>query len=278
MSTEKLVDKLKEMGFNTYESKVYLALLKHHPATGYEISKESGVPQARAYDTLKALENSKAVVSLGGKPVTYLPVDPIDLLDRWESKFKDSIAFLKEELPTMSDETVEPVITLRGEESIIKHATDLINTATTNIFLEIWDVDAQKLSEPLEAAKERGVDVKVVGYEDTKLTGIEVFQHSLGEQIERTLGGRWLILSVDDKEGLVGTVSMGDKPPQAVQTRNPGIVLIIKELVIHDIYLLDVESRLKPEIEREYGQDMKELRKQVLGDESTMMVHHFSFN
>ena len=274
---EKLIDTLKAMGFNTYESKVYLALLKHHPATGYEISKESGVPQARAYDTLKALESNKFVVSLGGKPVTYLPVDPMDLIDRWEASFKNSIEILREELPTMSDETVEPIITLRGEESIIKHATDLINTAETNIFLEVWDEDAQRLAPALEKAKKRGVDVKIVGYNDLELSEVEVFQHSLGDQIEKTLGGRWLILSVDDREGLVGTVSMGDKPPQAVQTRNPGIVLIIKELVIHDIYLLDVEERLKPEIEREYGKDMKDLRKRVLGDESSMMVHHFSF-
>ena len=73
---DQIIESLKDMGFNTYEAKVYLALLKHHPATGYEISKESGVPQARAYDTLKALETSKAVVSLGGKPTQYLPVSP----------------------------------------------------------------------------------------------------------------------------------------------------------------------------------------------------------
>lgn len=34
-----LVEKLKEIGFNTYEAKVYIALLKKYPATGYEVSK-----------------------------------------------------------------------------------------------------------------------------------------------------------------------------------------------------------------------------------------------
>lgn len=273
-----LIDKLKDMGFNTYEAKVYLALLKHHPATGYEISKESGVPQARAYDTLKALETNKIVVSLGGKPVTYLPVDPDQLIDRWERSFKGSLAYLREALPSMSDETVEPIINLRGEESIINHATELIAHAKTNIFLEVWNEDCRKLAEPLQDARKRGVDIKVVGYNEVSLDGVEVFQHGLGNQIERTLGGRWLIMSVDDQEGLVGTASVGDRQPQAVQTRNPGIVLIIKELVIHDIYLLDVEHRLQKEIEKTYGKDLKELRERILGDESTMMVHHFSFS
>ncbi len=51
----KLIESLKEIGFNTYEAKVYIALLKKHPATGYEISKLSEVPQARTYDTLNVL-------------------------------------------------------------------------------------------------------------------------------------------------------------------------------------------------------------------------------
>ena len=52
---DKLVENLKEFGFNTYESKVYIALLKKFPATGYEVSKLANVPQSRTYDTLKTL-------------------------------------------------------------------------------------------------------------------------------------------------------------------------------------------------------------------------------
>ena len=133
-ASPQVIEKLKSMGFNTYEAKVYLTLLKHHPATGYEISKESGVPQARAYDTLKALEASNVVVSVGGKPVTYIPVTPEELLDRWERDFKGSITFLRESLPRMGDETVEPVINLRGEESIFKHALEMINAAQRTVF------------------------------------------------------------------------------------------------------------------------------------------------
>ena len=41
-----LVEKLKEIGFNSYEAKVYIALLKKFPATGYEVSKLANIPQA----------------------------------------------------------------------------------------------------------------------------------------------------------------------------------------------------------------------------------------
>ena len=54
-----LVEKLKEIGFNTYEAKVYIALLKKYPATGYEVAKFANIPQSRTYDTLKVLEEKE---------------------------------------------------------------------------------------------------------------------------------------------------------------------------------------------------------------------------
>lgn len=267
--SENLIDKLKELGFNTYEAKVYLALLKHHPATGYEISKESGVPQARAYDTLKALETSNVVVAIGGKPVTYLPVRPDELLDRWEKSFNHSIKFLREALPSLADEKVEPVVNMRGEESILKHALEMVANAKRSIFLELWKVDADRFCQPLLDAKRRGVDVYVVGYDDCTLDGINVYQHSDVE----LMAGRWLILSVDDLEGMVSTIEGGDRPHQAVVTRNPGIVMIIKELIVHDIFLIDVERRLRPEIEQIYGENMLMRRQKVLGSGVEVGMH-----
>lgn len=269
--SENLIDKLKELGFNTYEAKVYVALLKHHPATGYEISKESGVPQARAYDTLKALESSNVVVAIGGKPVTYMPIRPDELLDRWERSFKGSIGYLREALPSLADETVEPVINMRGEESIFKHATELIRNAKKSVFVEMWQVDAERLAQPLREAQARGVDVKIVGYDNCIIDGIDVYQHSA---IEHSLmSGRWLILSADSTEGMVSTVGIGDRPPQAVVTRNPGIVLVIKELVVHNLFLLEVQRNLLPEIERLYGRNMLLLRRKILGAEMGVAAH-----
>lgn len=270
---DNLVDKLKELGFNTYEAKVYLALLKHHPATGYEISKDSGVPQARAYDTLKALETAKVVVAMGGKPTTYMPITPTELLDRWERSFKGSLNYLREALPTMTDEMVEPVLNIRGEDAIFAHARDMIDHAKESLFLELWKQDADRLKDSLKGAVNRGVDLKIVGYDNVELDFCEVYQHGLARTIETSLGGRWLILSADEKEGIVGTVPLGDKAPQAVCTRNPGIVLIIKELIVHDIFLLDVEENLSEQMEKVYGKNLMKLRKKILGDEAMVGAH-----
>lgn len=266
--SDSLIDKLKEMGFNTYEARVYLALLRHHPATGYEISKDSGVPQARAYDTLKALESRNIVVSIGSRPVTYMPIHPDELLNRWERSFKGSISYLREALPSLTDEKVEPVINMRGAESICKHAIEMISNAQFSIFLELWRVDTPLLAQPLIDAKARGVDVKVVGYDGCHIDGLDIYQHMDVEH--SVINGRWLILAIDGEEGMVSTAGMGDHPPQGVVTRNPGIVMVIKELVIHNIFLIDVRHRMFPEIEQCYGKSLRQLRRTILGTETGM--------
>ena len=57
-----VIESLKELGLNSYEAKVYIALLKKYPATGYEVAKLADIPQSRAYDTLKSLETAKIVL------------------------------------------------------------------------------------------------------------------------------------------------------------------------------------------------------------------------
>ena len=258
MNESALLDKLKELGFNTYEAKVYIALLKHHPATGYEISKESGVPQARAYDTLKSLQTANIVVSNGEKPVTYTPISPEDLLNRRERSFLDCITYLRETLPTVSpDESSEPVTILQGIDPIIKQALEMIRHAKQSIFMELWQEDGDLLRDALCQAQARGVMVRIVGYEGYDLDDIPIFIHgSAAHDIDQNPGERWLALAVDDREGMVGRFPPGTIP-QVLVSRNLCIVAVIRKLVVHDICLLRVETDFAAEMTMRYGENMR---------------------
>ena len=89
-----LIEKLKEIGFNTYEAKVYIALLKKYPATGYEVAKLAGIPQSRTYDTLKVLEDKNIVIAANTKPITYTPIKPKQLTQKVQKKINSTINFL----------------------------------------------------------------------------------------------------------------------------------------------------------------------------------------
>ncbi len=268
-----IIERLKAIGLNTYEAKVYLALLKNQPATGYEISKNANVPQARAYDTLKALETQKMVVATGGKPVTYMPVPPEEILNRFEKQYQGSINFLRSSLPSYAIESIEPVHNLRGKEAIYEHAREMIAEARSTIFMELWADDESLLEEPLREAAKRGVRVYVVGYNQVNYDFCKVYQHELADTIESSLGGRWVIMAVDTNEGMVGTWPVGGSEPHAIWTKNPALVLVIKELVVHDIFLLDVEKNLQEPMEQVYGRHMLKLRNKLLGDEILIGAH-----
>lgn len=269
-----IIDRLKHLGLNSYEAKVYLALLKNHPATGYEISKSANVPQARAYDTLKALESQKMVVATSGKPVTYTPVQPEEILGRFEKQYQGSIDYLRDTLPNFAVETIEPVHNMRGSGPIFDHARQMIDLAKTTIFLEMWSDDQHLLEQPLRDAAARGVQVHVVGYNDVSYDFCHVHPHPLVQNaVEPSWGGRWLIMAVDAYEGMVGSSPLGASDLQAVWTRNPAIVLVIRELIVHDIFLLDVEERLKEPMEHVYGVQKLKLRNKILGNEVLIGAH-----
>jgi Cd2+/Zn2+-exporting ATPase len=79
-----LVDQLMALGLTEYESKVYLALLGEHPATGYQIGKAAGIPRSMVYEALGRLEARGAVLkTIEEKAALYRPVSPDSLLDRY---------------------------------------------------------------------------------------------------------------------------------------------------------------------------------------------------
>ena len=269
----RLIEQFRQLGLNTYEAKVYIALLGKHPATGYEVSKSSSVPQARAYDTLKALESKNMVVSMGGKPTTYLPVPPEELLDRIEKTYQSTINELRAELPNYSVESIEPVHNLRGEAAIFNHARQMIENARETIMLEMWSDDQKFLEPALRDANDRGVKIAVVGYNNVSYDFCTVYEHDLADDIEDTLGGRWILLTVDATEGLVGTHPVGQNEPHALWTRNPALVLVIKELVVHDIFLLDIEQTLPDVLTQTYGRGKPRLRNKIFGDINLIGAH-----
>ena len=121
-----LVEKLKEIGFNSYEAKVYVALLKKYPATGYEISKIANIPQARTYDTLKFLEQKNIVVASNTKPISYTPIKPKQILSSYQKKMNLTLNYLEKHLPEVKNDYNEPVITISGKKSIHNKIIEII--------------------------------------------------------------------------------------------------------------------------------------------------------
>jgi len=269
-----IVESLKELGLNTYEAKVYLALLKKYPATGYEVSKIADVPQARAYDTLKSLELQQIVVSSNTKPVSYTPIKPSELTKRYKRKMTATIEYLDKNLPNVKDNYTEPILTINGKQNIYEKIIELINNAKHEIFIELWAYEFKFFEYALFDAYNRGVEVKIVGYENFKCPFGLFFLHPFAKEIETSIGGRMIALAVDNKESIFGKISsLKNEPINVIWTKNEGVVFIIKEFMVHDMYLLDVEENLSEQMKFVYGKGLKKLKDKVLGVNYPFLIH-----
>lgn len=269
-----IIKNLMELGFNSYEAKVYLALLKKYPATGYEVSKVSNVPQARAYDTLKSLEKQKVVTKSSSKPITYTPIKPEDLTKRFKRKLNTTLDFLDKNLPNVKDDYTEPILNISGAASIREKIIEIIKSAKNEIYLEVWSQDFRFMEPYLLDAYNRGVEIKIVGYDNFHCNFGMVFEHGSSKEIELSIGGRMVILAVDNEESLIGnTSSVKGNNLQVIWTKNPGIVFLIKEFIVHDMYLIDVEEHLSEQLKVVYGKNLKTLRDKVLGVNYAYRIH-----
>lgn len=254
-----LIEKFKELGFNSYEAKVYIALLKKFPSTGYEISQIADVPQSRAYDALKSLENEGVVTSSNEKPQKYTPISPKELTQRFKRKINSTIDYLEKKLPEVKDVNNEPIYTLSGYDRNIEKLKEIINNTKKSIYLELWATDYKYLEEVLIKAYDRGVDIKIVGFDNFQpsIIGL-IYRHEEAKTVEHNVGSRLVYLLSDYVESVFGRIES-----QVVWTKNVDIAYMMKEFIVHEMYLLDISQRFPEQLKYFYGPDFVRLKEKI---------------
>lgn len=73
---------LVRFGFTATESRVYVALVRLSPATGYAVAREAGLARANTYGALETMAGRGIVTRLPGRPARYVAEDPETLVGR----------------------------------------------------------------------------------------------------------------------------------------------------------------------------------------------------
>jgi sugar-specific transcriptional regulator TrmB len=215
-----LVEQLVKTGFSEYEAKVYVALQRVSPATGYQLAKESGVPRSTIYEVLGKLIARGAVVTQSfGDMVRYAPVPPDLLLDRMRHEFEDTLDELAGGFKRVTASPVAPGQTwnIAGHDNILAQAREMIERAQTEVAVAVGDDDQlDDLATWLQQAKARKLAVTIVSPVPYEAEGLTVSVHLQGERLRRALG-HGLTLVVDGREALIGEV---DRSESAAWTTN----------------------------------------------------------
>lgn len=242
---EKIISLMQSIGFTQYESQVYLALLKQSNVTGYELAKLSGVPASKIYPILNRLLDKEIVQVIDTEPKKYIPQPPDEILSRMRTDYSTAFDVLDEKLEHIYSEEANAgnhIWNVSGREVIIRKVIDFINECKEKLYLSVWDEELDEISDALQSAKDRGVQVTIVHFGE-KLLGIEnEYKHGREHSIRIERGGRRIALIVDDKKVILGHFSE-DGSSNAAWTINKGLVLLAKDYIIHDIYSIRIVQK-----------------------------------
>lgn len=217
---DQLVEALLAYGLNEYEARAYLALLHHGPAVAGEISRRSGIPRPRVYDTLQRLIEASLVTEHGGAPRRYAPLPLDDFLHQMTSQFRRRQELLKSSLEAPSTEhRNEGLFHIHDEVPLQRAAEDLIDGARSHVHLMASGTDINGWTRALEEARSRGVTLEGVFFGSAEGSAGDWFVGRPSSDNRSEHGGRRLYVVRDHEELLVGELGGGVRP-YGVRTRN----------------------------------------------------------
>ena len=177
------LNKLRDFGLNTYESKIWTALLSRGISTAGELSDIANVPRSRSYDVLESLEKKGFIIMKPGKPIKYLTVKPEEVIERIKKKVEEQteeqlalIEKLKSEkiLDELSSlhsqgldlvESIDLTGAIKGRKNIYNQLASMIKNAKKSITLVTSEEGLIRkkdiLIRHLKKAKESGVKIKI---------------------------------------------------------------------------------------------------------------------
>jgi len=228
---KEFIKKIKDFGLNSYEAKLWTALLSRGISTAGELSDIANVPRSRTYDVLESLERKGFIISKIGKPIKYLVIPPKEVLERVKKKIiqeseikivnmdKLKQSNVLSELTTLHTQGIDMVDStevsgrFRGRDSLYDHIDLMIKEAEKEIILCTSEQGLLRkydfFKKAFEKAAKKGVKIKIAApltktnkHISKELKGIAEIRHA------KNLNARFVIVDnkslmfmlLDDKE------------------------------------------------------------------------------
>ncbi len=233
---------LTQIGFTEYEAKVYIALLEAGPATGYQVSKHSGVPRSMVYETLRRLHGRGAVLEhIEGRATLYRPLPPDVLLDRYEEGHHRLIAGLRTGLQArFTADKADGTWSITGHSAVLTYAIQLIRSARREVSLVLDDRSLADLREEIGAVSAAGVAVHALLTGAGELEYGQVLRHPPLESELQGLTGTLLVVA-DNTEALIASTGHATT---ATVTQDPNLVMIARQFVWMEMLTQRIYARL----------------------------------
>lgn len=179
-----IVKKMKDFGLNSYEAKIWAALLSRGVSSAGELSDISNVPRSRTYDVLESLEKKGFIIMKLGKPIKYMAIHPSEVINNIKKRIKEESVQKEQQMDELKDseilnqltelhthgiDMVEPtdmVGLVKDRKNIYDHMESMIKGAEKTVYImtsrEGLLRKAQHMKRTLKKLAEKDVAVKVL--------------------------------------------------------------------------------------------------------------------
>jgi len=245
-----------------FEAKGYVSLLEKGNVTGYELSKQSGIPSSKVYSVLNSLVRKEFIVPLESRPVRYLPKPPREVIGKYFTELKKTLTFLRKTLDIIRRRSNhEKVVTrnILGKKEVLAKTREVISGTKRTLYIALWKEEARYIQAALEKVKARGIKIYVVAYGPVPIHFAKVYHHAPSDPVFRERKERRLVVISDDRKALFASFSEEDSD-KALWTDNKGLVLLLRDFIIHEIYIVKIREAFPREISKTFGSNWEKIR------------------
>ncbi len=227
---------LRRFGFTSTESRVYLALLKVSPATGYAVAREAGLARANAYGALERLAARGVAARLPGRPARYVAADPASLTGKLDREWKRDLDSLAQQLAALArrdDQPAPPLHEVLSDRTALQDRLAACARSAGEELLGVvgpWAVDCFA---ELDGTRRTRAAVRILSLGVPAPDGALVRQASPGE-IAAYWGGLPVALVADRRLAVLGLFFDGNLASGLV-TSHAAVVPFIRHLLRREL-------------------------------------------
>lgn len=246
---ERAQDLLRSIGFSTYESRCYIALIgAASPMNGYEVAKISGVPRSAVYESLQKLVARGAAMMVAGaaegaSAFVALPVEAF--VDRLRNQLSGTLDGLASVLPSMSTARSSSVVArLTGRPKVLERFIAVMETAREHCLMSLWPSGAHEVRDTAARLVARGVEVTSVIRGDFPDFPGDSHPHVFGtpDDLRQILGCLFYVVVADRSEALIGVREGGQT--WGFWSDDRAVVTLAQKFVLKDLVIQELGSAL----------------------------------
>lgn len=261
-TNQKAMSLFQQFGISPQEVKAYFALLEKDNVTGYALSKNAGIHSSKIYGILSRLLDRQFIIATDTHPVKYIPRKPDDILSTIKKDFDDSLKALSSGMNRIyNNQTKKELVTwnITKRADVFRKVRELIGQAKTTIFLAAWSRELRPIRQALEKAVQRGVNLNTVVYGTNNFNLKTVYQHQPSDYPLRERGQRRFVFAADSNRAVIANFS-GDNSGGGLWTENTGLVMLFRDFIIHEIYIIKIQEALPSQIQKLFGTGWEKIR------------------